>query len=72
MVKHTQTTYLNVFGHFGWLAFKGLKQDKTYHVQVMIYIINLFHAICLFLYLLKTESYWFSEIFTGYGKRPEA
>ena len=36
-------------------------------------IINPFHANGLFLYPLKTsESFWFSDIFRGYRKRPVA
>ena len=31
-------------------------------------VVNLFHATGLFLYPLKTESFWFSDVFKGYRK----
>ena len=34
--------------------------------------LNLFHATGLFLYSLKTENLWFSDVFRGYRKRPVA
>ena len=32
--------------------------------------INPFHATGLFLHPLKTENFWFSDVFRGYRKRP--
>ena len=38
-------------------------------LAVLWKVIKPFHATGLFLYLLKTENLWFSDVFRGYRKR---
>ena len=79
MVKHTQTVNrqkttncLSVFDHFVGLALKGLNiiLESILGVSHILFAINLFHVIDLFLYLLKKfENLQFSDDFRGYRNR---
>ena len=46
---------------------------RLFRTRIFQLLLNPFHAIGLFLYLLKTsENLWFSDIFRAYRKRPVA